>query len=149
MSKFFAAMEFDPVTIVIIVAVVLVFVGMIIMPMFTKKRQNNQVNDLYSNLSSGDEVMTIGGIVGTVIKIEETSPVDKKILIETGAEGNKTTIWLDIKGIYQNLSKPAVETNFFGKPKTEAAATAVIKAEPEADFSKDESFNGQDVPKED
>ena len=134
-------------TVIMIVIVVLVLAGMIIMPMFTNKKRNNQANELYSNLAPGDRIMTIGGIIGVVVQIEETSPVEKRILIETGAEGSKTTIWLDVKGIYQNLSKPPPEkTGLFGKSKSEAS---VIPPLPNPDASEQppaaEPFADQDL----
>ena len=137
----------DAVVIIVIVALVLLVGAMIIMPMFTSKKRNSQTNALYSNLSPGDKVMTIGGIIGTILEIAERSPADKELLIETGAEGSKTTLWIDLKGVYQNLSKPAAETNFFGKPKEPIPAipTAVNK-EPEA--AVDEPFSDVNVPKE-
>ena len=131
----------EPITIIMIVIVAIVFVGMLIMPMFTNKKRNAQQNDLYTNLAPGDEIMTIGGIVATVLEIEEVSPVDKRILIESGAEGSKTTLWLDIKGIFSNLSKPAQETNFFGKPKAGAL-------EDNANTATKDSSDNADVPKE-
>jgi preprotein translocase subunit YajC len=124
MLKFISADGFfsDPSMIMLIVLLGLFVVAMFVMPLFTK-RKKNQVNDLYANLAVGDKIMTIGGIIGTVIEIKERSPNDKDLLIETGSEGSKTTIWLDLKGLYQNLSKPPVPTNFFGKPKNVPAKT--------------------------
>jgi preprotein translocase YajC subunit len=128
LPNFLAADGFDPTIIVLIVVLVLFVVFMFVMPIFTK-RKNGQVPELYANLEVGDKVMTIGGIIGTVLEIKEKTPTDKEILIESGAEGSKTSLWLDIKGLYQNLTKPPQPTNFFGRPKNPVKPDEVV-AEP-------------------
>ncbi|MCL2798320.1 MAG: preprotein translocase subunit YajC [Firmicutes bacterium] len=141
----------DPLTIVMMVVLVVFVAAMFIWPMFSRKKNSTQANELYANLAPGDKVMTIGGIIGTIVEIEELSPVDKKILIETGAEGQKTTLWLDIKGIYQNISKPPPERpGLFGGKKSD---TDVIAPLPNPDSfpnveAAEEPFADGEVPKE-
>ena len=136
----------NPMGIVLIVVLVLLLAGVFIMPMFTNRKKNSQANDLYANLTPGCKIMTIGGIIGTIVEVNERSPVDKELLIETGAEGSKTTLWIDLKGVYQNLSKPAQPTNFFGRPKTTGPVAQNVTVEPSADFAEDES-DIKDEPK--
>ncbi|MCL2375600.1 MAG: preprotein translocase subunit YajC [Firmicutes bacterium] len=135
--------------IAMLILVVVAFAGMFLLPMFTNKNRSAQVNDLYGNLSVGDKVMTIGGIIGTIVRIKTRSTGEKEILIEPGEEGSKTSLWLDQKGIYQNLTKPPIPTNFFGKPKTEAApavaATTVSETVTDAESN---PFDGEETKEE-
>jgi len=106
---------FGPLEIGLIAVMGLLLVAMIVMPMLSRKKQKNQADSL-SNIVVGDKIMTIGGIIGIVIEVKTTTG-GKEVLIETGEEGSKTTIWIDAKGIYQNLTRPPVATDFFGRPK--------------------------------
>lgn len=65
-------------TIVMILAMIAIFYFMLIRPENKKKAQ---MAELRSSLAVGDEVTTIGGIVGTVCAVKENS-----IVIETGAD---------------------------------------------------------------
>ena len=51
---------------------------------------------------------TVGGIIGKVIEIRETSPVDKEMVIETGVGDNKTTIVFDIRALGRVIT-PVIE----------------------------------------
>lgn len=65
-------------TILMLVAMVAIFYFMLIRPENKKKKQ---LNDLRSNLSVGDEITTISGVVGTVCAVKANS-----VVIETGAD---------------------------------------------------------------
>ena len=52
-----------------------------------QKKQEKQIAEMRDNLAVGDEVVTIGGIIGTVLIIK-----DDKIMIETGNDRTKLTI---------------------------------------------------------
>jgi len=96
----------------IVIGVLVLLVGVvIILPIFTNKKRRQQVENLHSGLRVGDKIMTVGGIIGTIIKINKISPVDTEIMIETGEEDNKTTLLMDVKALYQVLrtEAPAVE----------------------------------------
>ncbi len=132
---FYSALESTQIImIVLVVALVLVLV---IMPIFTNKKRQNSVNQLHSSLKPGDKIMTIGGIIGTVLAVNQTSPVDKEIVIETGVGEKMTTMVLDIKALYQVL--PAA----YGQ--TPAAAEPVAATEVEAEnVSEENSAEKQD-----
>lgn len=51
-----------------------------------QKKQEKELADMRNNLEVGDEIITIGGIVGCVIIIK-----DDKLMLETG-NGSKITI---------------------------------------------------------
>jgi preprotein translocase subunit YajC len=58
-----------------------VFYVLIVMP---QRKRQKQLKDLISNLKPGDQVVTTGGIIGTVTNVRETSLIirsaDKSIL---------------------------------------------------------------------
>ena len=69
---------------VLLVVMVAVFYFVMIRP---QKKQEKQIAEMRDSLAVGDEVVTIGGIIGTVLIIKED-----KIMIETGNDRTKLTI---------------------------------------------------------
>jgi len=66
------------------VGVFVVFYFLLIRP---QQKKDKKIKEMRSNLKSGDEVVTIGGIHGKVIKIK-----DDIITIEVGADKLKLTM---------------------------------------------------------
>ena len=68
----------------------IMLVGMLVVMYFfmirPQKKQEKELADMRNSLEVGDEVVTIGGIIGSVIIIK-----DDKLMIETGS-GSKITI---------------------------------------------------------
>lgn len=108
--------------IILMVALIAVMYFVMIRPQ--KKRQKEE-QEMRSSLEIGDEIITIGGIVGKVVTIRE-----EDIVIETGADRNKI-----------KLQRWAVNTNV---TKTEQhkkeveAARAAAKEKKESKKSKKE-----------
>ena len=71
-------------TIIMLVAMIAIFYFLMYRP---QKKQEKETNDMRSNLKVGDEITTIGGIIGKIIQIKEET-----VLIETS--GDKTKIRL-------------------------------------------------------
>ena len=65
-------------TVIMIVALIAIFYFMLIRPENKKKKEAQALRD---SLAVGDEITTIGGIVGTICHVKENS-----IVIETGAD---------------------------------------------------------------
>ena len=61
-----------------VVVLILIFYFMLIRPENKKKKEAQQLRD---SLAVGDEITTIGGIVGTICHVKENT-----IVIETGAD---------------------------------------------------------------
>ena len=61
--------------------VAVVFVAMYFLMIRPQKKQEREVNAMRENLQVGDEVTTIGGIIGKVVSIKEET-----VLIETGRD---------------------------------------------------------------
>ena len=65
-------------TIIMVVILIAIFYFLLIRPENKKKKEAQNLRD---SLAVGDEITTIGGIVGTICHVEENS-----IVIETGAD---------------------------------------------------------------
>ena len=61
-----------------------IFVLMYFLMIRPQKKQEKQINDMRNNLQVGDEITTIGGIIGKIISIKEET-----IMIETGHDRTK------------------------------------------------------------
>ena len=63
-------------------------VGVMFIFMFrSQKKQEKQANDMRNNLQIGDEITTIGGIIGEVVRVK-----DETVTIETGKDRTKIRI---------------------------------------------------------
>lgn len=98
---------------------VLLFVGMYFLMIRPQKKQQKKEQEIRENTQVGDEITTIGGIVGKVVTVKEDS-----LIIETGADKNK-----------MKITRWAIQTNVTAnekiKAEREAAKAAVLKAKEE------------------
>ena len=67
-----------------VLMIVVLFVGMYFLMIRPQKKQEKQVNDMRNNLQVGDEITTIGGIIGKIVSIKEET-----ITIETSHDRTK------------------------------------------------------------
>ncbi len=99
--------------IVIYVAIFAALYFFLIRPNSKKKKEEAQ---LRNNLEIGDEITTIGGIVGRVVAIKED---DDSIVIETGSDRNKMKMkkWAisSINTVKEPTAQPAEKKGFFAK----------------------------------
>lgn len=102
-------------TIIMLIAMVAVFYFMLIRPENKRKKEAEQ---LRSSLKVGDQITTIGGIIGTVVSIK-----DDRFVIETSADQVRI-----------ELQKWALSTNdsAAAAAKEEAAKAAEAKAKAKA-----------------
>ncbi|MBQ9797962.1 MAG: preprotein translocase subunit YajC [Clostridia bacterium] len=70
-----------------IIMVVGIFVVMYFFMIRPQKKQEKEQNDMRNNLAVGDEITTIGGIIGKIVSIKEETCV-----IETSHERTKIRI---------------------------------------------------------
>ncbi|MBQ2775188.1 MAG: preprotein translocase subunit YajC [Clostridia bacterium] len=96
--------------IIMMVGMVVVMYFMMIRPQKKKQKEEQQMRD---NIEVGDEITTIGGIVGRVVTVKEDS-----LIIETGADRNK-----------MKITKWAVGTNNTANEKLEAERAAAKEAQ--------------------
>jgi len=67
--------------------IVVMFVAMYFLMIRPQKKQEKETNDMRNNLKVGDEITTIGGIIGKVVSIKEET-----VMIETGHDRTKIRI---------------------------------------------------------
>ena len=60
---------------------VLLFAAMYFFMIRPQKKQEKKINEMRDNLQVGDEITTIGGIIGRIVSIK-----DETVLIETGRD---------------------------------------------------------------
>ena len=116
-------------TLIIIYA--LIFVGIYFILIRPKSKKSKQEQELRNSLQIGDEITTIGGIVGRVIAIREEAD---EIVLETGSEKTKMVFkrW-DISTVNSDKDKTAEKTDktekkgFFGRKKKNAEENPVEK----------------------
>lgn len=66
---------------------VLIFVIFYFLLIRPQKKREKETQSMRSNLEVGDEIITIGGVIGTIVSIRDDS-----LLIETGSDRNKIRI---------------------------------------------------------
>ena len=74
----------DIVSVLLLVGVIVVMYFLIIRP---QKKQEKQINEMRNSLQVGDEITTIGGIIGKVVSIKEET-----LVLETSRDGTKIRI---------------------------------------------------------
>lgn len=86
-NNFLFAAEFDPTTIITTV----LMIGLVVVVFFfmfrSQKKQEKEANEMRNNLQIGDEITTIGGIIGEIVRIK-----DETVTIETGKDRTKIRI---------------------------------------------------------
>ena len=105
-----------------LILIIVVFYFMLIRPENKRKKEAEQMR---SNMKPGDEITTIGGIVGTVVYVKED-----KFVIETGAD--QVRIELMMWALSSNETAAAAAKEEAKKRQEEKAkAAAAKKAEKE------------------
>ncbi len=66
---------------------ILVLVGMYFLMIRPQKKQEKEIQQMRNDLQVGDEITTIGGIIGQVISIKEET-----VMIETGRDHTRIRI---------------------------------------------------------
>ena len=112
-------------TIIMLVAMVAIFYFMLIRP---ENKRKKEAETLRNNVKVGDQITTIGGIVGTVVNVKE-----EKFIIETGADQVRV-----------ELMKWALSTNdsAAAAAKEEAAKKAEEKAKAKAAKKAQKNIDG-------
>ena len=74
-------------TIIVYVAMIAIIVGMMWFSSRSQKKQEREINEMRDGLQVGDEITTIGGIIGKVVSIKEET-----CMIETGRDKTRIRI---------------------------------------------------------
>lgn len=78
---------FDITSLAPMLIMVLMFVALYFFMIRPQKKQEKETNDMRNNLKVGDEITTIGGIIGKIVSIKEET-----VMIETGHDRTKIRI---------------------------------------------------------
>ena len=107
-------------TIIMMVVMLGVFYFMLIRP---ENKRKKEAEEMRSSVKTGDKIVTIGGIVGTVVNVKES-----KIVIETGAD--QVRIELEKWAISSNeTAAEAAQAKAKKEQEAKAKAKAAKKAE--------------------
>ena len=87
-----------------IILMVGVVVIMFVITGRSQKKQQKQIDDMRNNLQIGDEITTIGGIIGKIVSIK-----DETCIIETGRDGVRMRI---LKSAVRCVDVPASAMNY-------------------------------------
>ena len=92
-----------------------------------QQKQEKQTREMQKNLQVGDEVVTIGGIVGIVLRVEEAT---ETVILETGSDRLKIRMKQDaIKENITAMEQAAAEKAEKDKKKQNAIAVGKPKDE--------------------
>ena len=85
-----------------LVIIAVMFVALYFFMIRPQKKQEREINNMRNNLQVGDEITTIGGIIGKIISIKEET-----VMIETGHDRTKIRI---LKSAVKNVDVHAEDT---------------------------------------
>lgn len=108
MNKLFLLLEEQPapqgggwLTIILMLGVIVV---MFFITGRSQRKQQKQIDDMRNNLQIGDEITTIGGIIGKIVSIK-----DETCIIETGRDGVRMRI---LRSAVRCVDVPASAMNY-------------------------------------
>ena len=110
---------------ILLALLVVALVVMFVLPMFTNKKRVKEYNEMVEALSAGDEILTVGGIMGKIVKVVKENGQAKSVIIATGEKGKETTMEIEISHIKFLLGEPQAK---------KSAETEEVKAEKEEKF---------------
>jgi preprotein translocase subunit YajC len=94
----FAALLTNPIVPVVLGMIVLMYVMN-----RSKRNQDKQLKDQLSQMKRGDKVMTIGGVLGNVVQVE-----DSRVLLKVD-ENSNTKIWFTREAIRRVVNEEKAE----------------------------------------
>ena len=97
---------------VMMIVITVFLVGYMFLLTRKDKKQQQSEQEMRENLKVGDEIITIGGIMGRVVTVKEDS-----VVIESGADRNKI-----------RFTKPAIARNVTAEKKADEIKAAKVEA---------------------
>lgn len=125
----------------VLLAVLVVF--LFVMPMFTNRKKQKEVNDMFNSIEVGDEVMTIGGIMGKVVALTTHESGEKLMVIETGEGAEKTSMTFTVQALRLNYTKNKQRQAQLAKEKAERDAAKNHKGKEELPLAPVEAEEAQ------
>ena len=114
---------------IIYILLAVMLVGMVLFPMLSNKKRQKQYNEMQNALRPGTKIMTIGRMIGTIVKVYS----DNTIELDVGTEGNPVIIVINREAVGINLSAQATPVD--KKEKKEVAPEVSAPAEETAEVS--------------
>ena len=127
------------------IIMIVVIIGVFILMWRSNKKQEREQNDMRNNLEVGDEITTIGGIIGEIVRIKEET-----VTIETGKDRTKIRI---LRSAIRSVDVHAAEKDgraAAAKKAAEEAAMATpvkddVKPEKKGLFGRKKAKKAEDV----
>lgn len=127
------------------IIMIVVIIGVFILMWRSNKKQEREQNDMRNNLEVGDEITTIGGIIGEIVRIK-----DETVTIETGKDRTKIRI---LRSAIRSVDVHAAEKDgraAAAKKAAEEAAMATpvkddVKPEKKGLFGRKKAKKAEDV----
>lgn len=89
--------------IIILIVGAVLLVGMFVFNFFSSKKQRKAEAERLKSLKPGDKVLMSCGIKGTIVEVNEISPVDTFVVIRTGSDQEPCTLTFDIRAVYRTF----------------------------------------------
>ena len=100
--------EIQPAQWVLLGVIVLLILCYPIFIVFKNKKEQEKAQQLSNSLKVGKEVLTSSGVYGTIVDIQDKEN-SKIVTLETGTEGYKSYIAVDVLAIYAVLNPDPIE----------------------------------------
>lgn len=125
-------------TLIILGVIVVAFVGFMIWQNHQNKKKAKEQEDAINKLQKGDKIITIGGICGFLVEMNEE---ENTFILETGLDTNKSYIKFDRQAIYQTVSmvQPPVEEVVEEKAEVTIIRKPKVKEEVKEEPAKEEA----------
>ena len=125
-------------TLIILGVIVVAFVGFMIWQNHQNKKKAKEQEDAINKLQKGDKIITIGGICGFLVEMNEE---ENTFILETGSDTNKSYIKFDRQAIYQTVSmvQPPVEEVVEEKAEVTIIRKPKVKEEVKEEPAKEEA----------
>mgnify|MGYP005769156483 FL=1 len=115
-------------TLIPIIIIVVLLVAFFVWSFISQRKKQKNFNETIAAVRPGSKVKTIGGIVGTVVEVDDE---EGTFVLRTGdSAGNESYMKFDKQAIYQTDAKPApAESKAEEAPAAEEPAQAEAPAE--------------------
>lgn len=108
--------------IIMIVIIAVLFAAIVILPLFTNRKRQKEANEMLDTLAVGDEIMTAGGVMGTIVELSTHESGEKLMVIETGTGMDKTRMTFTVQALRINYTKVKLRQEQLARQKEQQAA---------------------------
>ena len=130
----------DPTMIIMLVVMIGIFYFLLIRP---ENKRKKEAEEMRSALKVGDKVNTIGGVVGTVVSIKDTTFVIETSADQVRVEFEKWALSTNITAAENAKAEAKKREEAIARAKAEKKASEPAKKEKKEKKSKEKPFNNQ------